>query len=559
MAHFIMQMENVKRAYNKKVVIQDITLSFYYGAKIGVIGNNGQGKSTLLKIMAGVDKEFEGTLWQHPGIVIGYVPQEPQLDPKKSVREELEVGIAKKRALLTRHEEISALLATELEADEMQRLLDELNELQEKIDASKAWDLERDLEIAAEALELPPFDARCAQLSGGEKRRVNLCKVMMQQPDLLLLDEPTNHLDASSVSWLERTLKEYPGSVIAVTHDRYFLDNVAQWILELDRGRGIPWQGNYTSWLEQKRKRLVLEEKADASRQRTLARELEWIRMSPKARVAKPKARVAAYEKLLEQANSVDGPAETIELEIPPGPRLGNIVVETKNLRKGFGDRILIQDLTLSLPPGGIVGVVGPNGAGKTTLMKMIIGAEKPDAGTLTIGPTVTMNYIDQTRESLDPAKTVYEEISGGKEMIQLGAKRETHARAYVGKFGFKGADQQKIVGTLSGGERNRVQLAKLLKGGANLIILDEPSNDLDVDTLRSLEEAIFNFAGCVIVVSHDRWFLDRLATHILAFEGEGRVRWFEGNFQAYQERRHEELGTDADQPHRIKYVKLER
>ncbi|MSR48251.1 MAG: energy-dependent translational throttle protein EttA [Planctomycetes bacterium] len=554
-----MTLERVQKAFNKKVVMKDITLSFYYGAKIGVLGHNGQGKSTLLKIMAGVDKEFEGTLFHQPGIVIGYVPQEPQLDPTRTVRDELETAVAKKRALLTRHEEISALLATELDADDMQKLLDELNDLQEKIDSSKAWELERELELAAEALELPPFDARCSHLSGGEKRRVTLCKVLMQQPDLLLLDEPTNHLDASSVAWLERHLKEFPGTVVAVTHDRYFLDNVASWILELDRGRGIPWQGNYSSWLEQKKKRLIIEEKADASVQKTLARELEWIRMSPKARVAKPKARVAAYEKLLEQANSTEGPLEPLELEIPAGPRLGNVVVETKNLKKGYGDRVLIKDLTFALPPGGVVGVVGPNGAGKTTLMKMIMGLEKPDSGTLTIGPTVVMNYLDQTRETLAPNKTVYEEVSQGNDIIKLGAKREMNARAYLGKFGFKGTDQQKLVGNLSGGERNRVQLAKQLKGGANLIILDEPSNDLDVDTLRALEEGILSFAGCVIVVSHDRWFLDRLATHILAFEGDGNVIWFEGNFQAWQEHRRESLGRDADQPHRMKYVKLDR
>ena len=558
MAHFIMTLEGVQKAYEKKVVMKDITLSFYYGAKIGVLGLNGQGKSTLLKIMAGVDKEFEGKLYHHPGAVIGYVPQEPQLDPTKTVRQELESAVGKKRALLVRHEEISALLATELEADEMQKLLDELNELQEKIDATKAWEVERELELAAEALELPPFDAKCAHLSGGEKRRVTLCKVLMLQPDLLLLDEPTNHLDASSVAWLERFLKEFPGTVVAVTHDRYFLDNVASWILELDRGRGIPWQGNYSSWLEQKRKRLEIEEKAEASMHKTLAKELEWIRMSPKARVAKPKARVAAYEKLLEQANSMEGPAELMELEIPCGPRLGSVVVEAKNLKKSFGDRVLIRDLTFALPPGGIVGVVGPNGAGKTTLMKIITGKEKADGGTLTVGSTVVMNYLDQTRETLDPAKTVYQEVSQGKDVIALGAKREMNARAYLGKFGFRGPDQQKIVGNLSGGERNRVQLAKQLKGGANLIILDEPSNDLDVDTLRALEEGILNFAGCVIVVSHDRWFLDRLATHILAFDGDGNVRWFEGNFQAWQERRREELGRDADQPHRTRYVKLE-
>jgi ATP-binding cassette ChvD family protein len=557
MAHFIMQMERVQRAYDKKVVIQDISLSYYYGAKIGVLGNNGQGKSTLLRIMAGVDKDFEGKLYVHPGTAIGYVPQEPQLDPKKTVREELEVAVAKKRALLTRHEEISAKLATDVDEATMTALLDELNTLQEQIDAAKGWELERELEIAAEALELPPFEARCQHLSGGEKRRVALCKVLMQEPDLLLLDEPTNHLDASSVAWLERHLKEFKGSVIAVTHDRYFLDNVAQWILELDRGRGFPFEGNYTSWLVQKKRRVELEEKADQSRRRTLDRELEWIRMSPKARVAKPKARVAAYEKLLQEANSAEGSSDPVELELPPGPRLGNVVVEAKDVKKGYGERVLFDGLTFALPPGGIVGVIGPNGAGKTTLMKMIIGTEKPDSGTLTIGPTVTMAYVDQTRESLDPKKTVYDEISGGFDQIKVGGKRDTSTRAYVSKFAFKGPDQQKLVGNLSGGERNRVQLAKLLRLGANLVILDEPTNDLDVDTLRSLEEALLRFAGCAIVVSHDRWFLDRLATHILAFEGDGKVRWFEGNYQAYMEKRHEELGTDADQPHRIKYVQF--
>jgi ATP-binding cassette ChvD family protein len=557
MAHFIMQMERVQRAYDKKVVIQDISLSYYYGAKIGVLGNNGQGKSTLLRIMAGVDKDFEGKLYVHPGTAIGYVPQEPQLDPAKTVRQELEVAVAKKRALLTRHEEISAKLATDVDEATMTALLDELNTLQEAIDAAKGWELERELEIAAEALELPPFEAKCQHLSGGEKRRVALCKVLMQEPDLLLLDEPTNHLDASSVAWLERHLKEFKGSVIAVTHDRYFLDNVAQWILELDRGRGIPFEGNYTSWLVQKKKRVELEEKADASRRRTLDRELEWIRMSPKARVAKPKARVAAYEKLLQEANSAEGSSDPVELELPPGPRLGNVVVEAKAVKKGYGERVLFDGLTFALPPGGIVGVIGPNGAGKTTLMKMIIGTEKPDSGTLTIGPTVTMAYVDQTRESLDPKKTVYDEISGGFDQIKVGGKRDTSTRAYVSKFAFKGPDQQKLVGNLSGGERNRVQLAKLLRLGANLVILDEPTNDLDVDTLRSLEEALLRFAGCAIVVSHDRWFLDRLATHILAFEGDGKVRWFEGNYQAYMEKRHEELGTDADQPHRIKYVQF--
>ncbi|MCC6741088.1 MAG: energy-dependent translational throttle protein EttA [Planctomycetia bacterium] len=551
---FIMQIERLSKAYEKKVVIKDISLSFYYGAKIGVLGANGSGKSTLLRIMAGVDTDFEGHLHHMPNCKIGYVPQEPQLDPEKDVKGCLDEAVQETRDLLRKHEEVGTKLEGKLDPDEMQEALDELQALQEKIDACNAWELDRQLEIAADALELPPMDAKVAVLSGGEKRRVALCKTLLQNPDLLLLDEPTNHLDAASVAWLERYLAEFKGSVIAVTHDRYFLDNVAGWILELDRGRGIPWQGNYTSWLEQKKKRLELEEKAEAQRQRTLDRELEWIRMSPRARQAKPKARIAAYEALLEQ--DAGEKSDELELRIPAGPKLGNQVLEAKNLKKGYGDRMLIDGLTLSLPPGGIIGVIGPNGAGKTTLMKMIVGLEKPDSGTIALGPSVELAYVDQTRDTLDPTKTVYAEISGGQDQFKAGGKW-VNSRAYVGKFNFRGTDQQKVVGELSGGERNRVQLAKLLKRGANVIILDEPSNDLDVDTLRALEEGLLSFAGCAIVVSHDRWFLDRIATHILAFEGDGKVRWFEGNYQAYVAKRREEIGDDAERPRRIKYKKL--
>ncbi len=553
---FRMQMEDVSKTYDKKVVIKDISLSFYHGAKIGVIGGNGAGKSTLLRIMAGADKDFDGKLSHAPGTTIGYVPQEPLLDSTKDVRGEVEEAVAWKRDLLKKHEEVGTKLEGKLSPDEMEKALEELSNLQEKIDAVGAWEIEREMEIAADALELPPWEARVATLSGGERRRVALCKVLMQAPDLLLLDEPTNHLDANSVAWLERHLLDFPGTVIAVTHDRYFLDNAAQWILELDRGRGIPWKGNYTSWLEQKKARLEKEEKAEASRQRTLDRELEWIRMSPRARQAKPRARITAYEELLRQ--SAEQAQGTMELRIPPGPPLGTFVLKAKGVKKGYGDRALIDGLDMELPAGGIVGVIGPNGAGKTTLMRMIIGQEKPDEGTLELGPTVSLAYLDQSRESLDPSRTVFEEISGGSEVIKFG-KKEINARAYVSWFNFRGADQQKKVGECSGGERNRVLLAKMLKGGGNLILLDEPTNDLDVDTLRALEEGLLGFAGCAVVVSHDRWFLDRIATHILAFEGEGKARWFEGNFQAYQEKRHEELGTAADQPHRIKYKKLGR
>ncbi len=553
MAHFIMQIQNLRRMYEKKVVIEDVSLSFYHGAKIGVLGGNGAGKSTLLRIMAGQDKDYDGRVHWNPGTKIGYVPQEPLLDTDKTVREVVEEGVADKIATVKEHEAITESLGT-LEGDALDAAMEKMTALQEKIEATGGWELDRHLEIAADALELPPWDAKVATLSGGERRRVALCRTLLSDADLLLLDEPTNHLDASSVAWLERFLKDFKGTVIAVTHDRFFLDNVAGWILELDRGRGIPWEGNYSSWLEQKQKRQELEGKAREARQRTLARELEWIRMSPRARVAKPRARITAYEKLAAEAMELH--EEQIELQIPPGPKLGNRVLEVKGLRKAFGDNLLIDGLDLSLPPGGIVGVIGPNGAGKTTLFRMIVGAEKPDAGTLELGPSVVLAYVDQTRESLSGDRTVYEEITGGEEDIPFGT-RKINGRAYVSRFGFRGPDQQKKVAVLSGGERNRVLLSKTLNRSANLLLLDEPTNDLDVDTLRVLEEALLAFNGCAVVISHDRWFLDRICTHVLAFEGEGKVRWFEGNFQAYAEKRRQELGQAADQPRRIKYKKL--
>ncbi|MCE9583461.1 MAG: energy-dependent translational throttle protein EttA [Planctomycetes bacterium] len=551
---FIMQIEHLSKSYEKKTIIKDISLSFYYGAKIGVLGSNGSGKSTLLRIMAGQDKDFEGSLHHMPNCKIGFVPQEPQLSKDKDVKGCLDEAVHETHELLRKFEEVGAKMEKKLKPAEMEKAMTEMQDLQDKIDACNAWEIDRQLEIAAEALELPPMDAKIAVLSGGEKRRVALCRTLLQSPDLLLLDEPTNHLDAASVAWLERFLKDFKGTVIAVTHDRYFLDNVAGYILELDRGRGIPWQGNYTSWLEQKKKRLELEEKTEEQRQRTLARELEWIRLSPRARQAKPKARIAAYETLL--AQDAEDQGNDLEMRIPAGPKLGNHVLEAKNVRKAYGDRVLIDDLNLSLPPGGIIGVIGPNGAGKTTLMRMIMGQEKPDSGTLTLGPTVKLAYVDQNRETLAADKTVYQEISDGQDQFKTGGKW-MNCRAYVGKFNFKGTDQQKMVGELSGGERNRVQIAKLLKAGGNLILLDEPSNDLDVDTLRALEEGLLSFVGCAIVVTHDRWFLDRIATHILAFEGDGKVRWFEGNYQAYVAKRREEIGDAAENPHRIKYRKL--
>ena len=551
---YIYTMEDLHKFHDKKEVLKGIWLSFYPGAKIGVLGGNGAGKSTLLRIMAGVDKDFDGTARPYSKASIGYVPQEPQLDPEKSVLENLEEVVAPTRNLLNRFNAINDQLATELTEEQMNTLLEELTSVQEKIDACDGFNLDRQLEIAMDALRLPPADALAATLSGGEKRRVALCKVLMQKPDLLLLDEPTNHLDAESVGWLERHLKDYTGAVIAVTHDRYFLDNVAGWILELDRGKGIPYEGNYSSWLDQKRRRLAIEEKQESSRQKMLQRELEWVQLSPRARVAKNKARIAAYEQLAAQQSEIR--EEAIELQIPAGQHLGDKVVVMKDVSKGFGDRLLMEHVEFSLPPGGIVGVIGPNGAGKTTLFKMIIGTEKPDTGSVEIGSTVDISYIDQNRDTLDPEKTVYEEVSGGSDWINFG-KNRMPARAYLARFNFRGTDQQKKVGILSGGERNRVQLAKLIKRGGNMLLLDEPTNDLDVETLRALEEGLQNFAGCAVIISHDRWFLDRVATHIMAFEGEGKVRWFEGNFQAYEAKRHEELGSEADRPHRMVYKKL--
>ena len=537
-------------------VLKDIWLSFLPGAKIGVLGLNGSGKSTLLKIMAGIDRNFGGEAFPADGITTGYLQQEPQLDPTKTVKDVVEEGVAETRALLQRFDEINEKFAQDLSPEEMDKVLAEQARVQDKIDAAGAWELDSKLELAMEALRLPPPDVEVKTLSGGERRRVALCRLLLQSPDLLLLDEPTNHLDAESVAWLERFLKDYQGTVVAVTHDRYFLDNVAGWILELDRGSGIPWEGNYSSWLDQKQKRLQLEEKTESKRQRTLARELEWVRMAPRARQAKGKARLKAYEELLGQDTAKQ--IENVEIYIQPGPRLGDVVVEARDLRKAYGDKLLIDDLNFTLPRGGIVGVIGPNGAGKTTLFRMMTGQEKPDDGTLRLGETVKLGYVDQSRDSLSPNKTVHDEISGGEEEITLG-KRTVPSRAYVSWFNFKGRDQQRLVGELSGGERNRVHLAKLLRNGSNVLLLDEPTNDLDVDTLRALEEALLQFAGCVVVISHDRWFLDRIATHMLAFEGESQVVWFEGNYQDYEADRHRRLGTAADQPHRIKYRKLTR
>ncbi len=538
----------------KREILKDISLSFFPGAKIGVLGLNGSGKSTLLRIMAGVDQDFIGEARPQPGIRIGFLSQEPQLDPEKDVRGNVEEAVAETKALLRRFDEVSMRFAEPMSDDEMNKLLDEQAKLQEKIDAAGAWELDRTLEVAADALRLPPWEADVNKLSGGERRRVALCKLLLSKPDMLLLDEPTNHLDAESVAWLERFLHDYPGTVIAVTHDRYFLDNVAGWILELDRGHGIPWQGNYSSWLEQKGKRLAVEEKQETARQRAMKAELEWVRSNPKGRHAKSKARLAAFDEL--SAQDVQKRNETKELYIPPGPRLGDLVIEANELRKSFGERVLIDNLSFNLPRGGIVGVIGPNGAGKTTLFRMLVGQEKPDAGTLRVGETVQLAYVDQSRDALDGSKTVWQELSDGLDMITVG-KFEMPSRAYVGRFNFRGADQQKLVKDLSGGERNRLHLAKLLKSGGNVLLLDEPTNDLDVETLRALEEALLDFAGCVVVISHDRWFLDRIATHILAFEGEGVVNWFEGNYADYEADRHRRLGSDADQPHRLKYKKL--
>jgi ATP-binding cassette ChvD family protein len=554
---YIFVIENLTKLYGKREVLKNIWLAFYPGAKIGVIGSNGAGKSTLLRIMALVEKDFLGGVRPAPGISIGYVAQEPRLDETTDVRGNLEQAVAPTRALLQKHERLSARLAEPLEPDEMEKALEDLSKVQDAIDATNAWELDRQLEIAMDAMRLPPPEALPHTLSGGERRRVALCKTLLEKPDLLLLDEPTNHLDAESVAWLERHLQEYHGTVVAVTHDRYFLDNVAQWILELDRGHGIPWKGNYSSWLDQKQQRLEKEEKQESARRKALQRELEWARMAPRARVTKSKARLKAYEQLASQEFD-EKRSEDLLLQIPPGPHLGDLVVRAEHVRKGYGDNLLMEDLNFDLPKGGIVGVIGPNGAGKTTLFKMIIGQEKPDAGALRVGDTVQLAYVDQHRDALDGNKTVFEEITGGVDHLMLG-KRRVASRSYVAQFNFKGPDQQRKVGELSGGERNRVHLAKLLKSGGNLLLLDEPTNDLDVDTLRALEDALLAFGGCAVIISHDRWFLDRIATHILAFEGDSKTVWCEGNYQVYEEMRRQRLGAAADQPHRIRYKKLTR
>jgi sulfate-transporting ATPase len=555
-AQYIFIIENLSKAYGKKDVLKNIWLSFYPGAKIGVIGGNGSGKSTLLRIMAGTETDYIGTARPASGTSIGYLPQEPMLDATLDVRGNVEIAVAPIRAHLTRFDEINSRLAEGPDADEMDALLAEQAGVQDAIETAEGWDLDRRIEIAMDAMRLPPGEAVVSTLSGGERRRVALCKILLERPDILLLDEPTNHLDAESVAWLERHLQEYPGTVVLVTHDRYFLDNVAQWILELDRGQGIPWEGNYSSWLEQKQARLVLEEKQESSRRKQLARELEWVRMSPRARVAKNRARLQRYEQLASQDS--DRRDEAIVLQIPPGPHLGTLVVEAQELSKAYGDNLLFEGMSFRLPPGGIVGVIGPNGAGKTTLFRMIVGQETPDSGILRMGDSVVFSHVDQNRDALSPDNTVFQEITGGYDPIVLG-KRKVPARAYVAQFNFKGPDQEKKVGLLSGGERNRVHLAKLLKSGGNLLLLDEPTNDLDVEMLRALEEALLDFGGCAVVISHDRWFLDRIATHILAFEGESRVAWCDGNYQTYEAQRKERLGMDADQPHRIRYKSLRR
>jgi ATP-binding cassette ChvD family protein len=555
---FIFTMRDLKKIApgTQREILKGIYLAFYPGAKIGVLGANGAGKSTLLRIMAGVDKEYLGDARLTEGHTVGFLPQEPQLNPAKDVRGNVEEGVAAEKAVLQRFNDLSAKFAEELGPVEMEKLSDDFQKTQDLIEAKGLWDLDSTIDFAMDSLRLPPGDQDVSTLSGGERRRVALCRLLLQKPDLLLLDEPTNHLDAESVAWLERFLKDYPGTVVAVTHDRYFLDNVAGWILELDRGQGIPWEGNYSSWLGQKRKRLADEEKQESARQRTLAREAEWVALSPRARHAKSKARIASYEKLL--AEDPDERERDLEISIPPGPRLGDIVVKADGLRKAYGDKLLFDDLTFDLPRGGIVGVIGPNGAGKTTLFRLITGEESPDGGALRIGDQVQAAYVSQSRDSLDPAKTVWTEIAGGQDTIMVGG-RPRNARSYVASFNFRGTDQQKRVGDLSGGERNRVHLAKLLQRGGNLLLLDEPTNDLDVDTLRALEEALLDFAGCAVVISHDRWFLDRIATHMLAFEGDSKVRWFDGNYAEYEEYRHKELGAEADRPHRIRYRPLVR
>ncbi|HKQ53396.1 MAG TPA: energy-dependent translational throttle protein EttA [Pyrinomonadaceae bacterium] len=552
----IYSMVGVGKYYDKRPVLKDIYLSYFYGAKIGVIGLNGSGKSSLLRILAGVDKEFVGETVISPGYTVGFLEQEPRLDETKTVREIVEQGAQDVVDLLKEFDEINAKFGEPLTDDEMAQLLERQGAVQEKLDASDAWDLDSRLEMAMDALRCPPGETPVKILSGGERRRVALCRLLLQKPDILLLDEPTNHLDAESVAWLEQHLQKYSGTVIAVTHDRYFLDNVAGWILELDRGEGIPWKGNYSSWLEQKQERLRREEKSESERQKTLQRELEWIRMSPKGRQAKGKARINSYEALLNQES--EGRRQDLEIYLPPGPRLGRRVIDAEHVSKAYGDNLLVEEMTFHLPPGGIVGVIGPNGAGKTTLFRMITGQEEPDSGTITTGETVKLAYVDQSREALSADKTIWEEISGGLDTVTLGA-REVNSRAYVARFNFSGTDQQKKIGTLSGGERNRVHLAKVLKEGANVLLLDEPTNDLDVNTMRALEEALENFAGCAVVISHDRWFLDRISTHILAFEGESRVHWFEGNYSDYEADRKARLGAAADQPHRIKYRHLTR
>jgi ATP-binding cassette ChvD family protein len=555
MPPIIFSMHKVNRVYPPgKQVLKDISLSFFEGAKIGIVGLNGAGKSSILKIIAGIDKEYSGEVTHRPNLTIGYLEQEPKLNPNKTVKENVMEGCKEAASLLADFEAISAKLGDDISPEEMEKLIDKQSVLQDKIDAIGAWDLDRTLEIAMDALRCPPGDANVANLSGGEKRRVALCKLLLEKPEVLLLDEPTNHLDAESVAWLERHLSEYPGAVLCVTHDRYFLDNVAKWILELDRGHGVPWEGNYSGWLEQKKNRLELEEKSESKRQKTLARELEWIQQSPRARQAKSKARIKAYEELLnaEQSQKV----EDLEIYIPPGPRLGEVVIKADGISKSFGDQVLFENVSFNLPRGGIVGVIGPNGAGKTTLFKLITGKETPDDGAFKLGETVSLAYMDQSREAINDKNTVFEEITGGDDLIKLGT-REIAGRAYVARFNFAGQDQQKLMGALSGGERNRVHMAKMLRSGGNVILLDEPTNDLDVNTLRALEEALLNFAGCAVVISHDRWFLDRIATHILAFEGDSKVVWFEGNYQDYEEDRRRRLGADADTPHRIKYKKL--